>query len=61
MEKLTMSVAEAAKVVGISVSNMYALVKTTGFPTIQVGKRLLVSVPGLMRWLDAQAQKGYQN
>ena len=59
MEKLTLSVAEAAKVVGISDRYMYDLVKTEGFPTIQVGRRLLVSAPGLKRWLEAQAQKGY--
>ena len=59
MEKLTLSVAEAAKVVGISDRYMYDLVKTEGFPTIRVGRRLLVSAPGLMRWLEAKAQKGY--
>lgn len=59
MEKLTISVAEAADVVGISVRYMYDLVKTEGFPTIQVGRRLLVSAKGLERWLEEQAQKGY--
>ena len=59
MEKLTLSVAEAAEVVGISVRYMYDLVKSDGFPTIQVGRRLLVSAKGLERWLEEQAQKGY--
>ena len=59
MEKLTLSVAEAAEVVGISVRSMYDLVKTQGFPTIRIRNRLLVSVPGLTRWLEAQAEKGY--
>ncbi len=59
MEKLTLSVPEAAKVVGISARYMYDLVKTEGFPTIQVGRRLLVSAPGLSRWLEEQAQKGW--
>lgn len=59
MEKLTLSIAEAAEVVGISVRYMYDLVKTDGFPTIQVGRRLLVSAKGLERWLEEQAQKGY--
>ena len=58
-EKLVLSVAEAAEIVGISDRYMYSLVKTEGFPTIQIGKRLLVSRPGLERWLEAQAQKGY--
>ena len=59
MEKKTLSVAEAAKVVGISVRYMYDLVKTEGFPTIRIGRRLLVSTKGLERWLDEQAQKGW--
>lgn len=59
MEKKTLSVAEAAKVVGISDRYMYDLVKTKGFPTIQIGRRLLVSAKGLERWLDEQAQKGW--
>lgn len=59
MQKLTLSVAEAAKVVGISDRYMYDLVKTEGFPTIRVGKRLLVSAKGLERWLEEQAEKGY--
>lgn len=59
MEKLTLSVAEAAEVVGISVRGMYDLVKTKGFPTIKIRNRLLVSAPGLTRWLEEQAAKGY--
>lgn len=59
MEKKTLSVAEAAKAVGIITRYMYDLVKTKGFPTIQIGHRLLVSTKGLERWLDEQAQKGW--
>lgn len=59
MEKLTLSVPEAAAVVGISVRGMYDLVKTQGFPTIRIRNRLLVSAPGLTRWLEEQAEKGY--
>ena len=59
MEKLTLSVAEAAKIVGISTRYMYDVVKIKGFPTIQIGRRLLVSAKGLERWLEEQAQKGW--
>ena len=59
MEKLVLSVREAAKVLGISSTAMYNLVKVQGFPTIQIGNRLLVSAPGLTRWLEAQAEIGY--
>ena len=54
MEKLTLSIPEAAKILGISDTKMYELVRTEGFPTIIVGKRKLVSRKGLERWADAQ-------
>lgn len=59
MDKKTLSVAEAAAVVGISVRYMYDLVKTKDFPTIQIGRRLLVSAKGLERWLEEKAAKGW--
>lgn len=59
MAKLTLSIPEAAKVIGISRSQMYALAKSEGFPTIQIGRRVLVSVKGLERWVEEQAAKGW--
>lgn len=57
--KLTYSVPEAAKVLGVSASKMYEVVRIKGFPTIRVGNRLLVSVKGLENWIEEQAQKGW--
>lgn len=57
--KLTYSVPEAAKVLGVSASKMYEVVRIKGFPTIRVGTRLLVSVKGLENWIEEQAQKGW--
>ena len=59
MEKLVLSVPEAAKVLGISAPKAYELAKTKGFPTITVGKRLLVSTKGLERWVEEQAKIGW--
>lgn len=56
-EKLTLSVPEAAQIVGVSQSKMYEIVKIKGFPTIHIGRRLLVSVKGLERWIEEQAEK----
>lgn len=50
--KLVYSVAEAAQVLGISEAKMYQLVKTNGFPTICIGRRSLVSIKGLERWIE---------
>lgn len=51
---LTCSVEEAAKILGISRSMAYQLVRSEGFPTVKIGRRLLVSVKGLERWVEAQ-------
>lgn len=58
-KKLTYSVPEMAQVLGISDFKAYQLVKTQGFPTIKIGKRLLVSVAGLESWVEEQAKKGW--
>ena len=58
-EKLTWSASEAAEIVGVSVSKMYEMMRIEGFPTIKLGKRLLVSRKGLERWIEEQAQKGW--
>lgn len=59
IEKKTYSVEEAAQVIGISARYMYDLVKTEGFPVIQVGRRLLVPIKALDLWLEEQSQRGY--
>ena len=58
-QKLTYSVPEAAKILGVSASKMYEVVKIHGFPTIKIGGRLLVSAKGLERWIDEQSQRGW--
>lgn len=58
MPKLVYSIREAAQVLGISTSKMYQLARCKGFPSIRVGKRTLVSINGLERWVEEQAEKG---
>ena len=60
MSKLTLSVPEAAEVIGVSSAKMYQMVRMEGFPTVHIGKRILVSAKGLERWVEEQAQKGWQ-
>lgn len=59
--KLTMSVPEAAKLLGISIPSMYNLARTEGFPTLMLGKRMMISVKGLERWVEEQARLGWHN
>ena len=58
-EKLTYSVAEAATVLGVSESKMYQIIKIKGFPVIVIGGRRLIPIKSLERWVDEQAQKGW--
>lgn len=57
-EKLTLSIPEAAKRIGISDTSMRQLARTAGFPAFNVGSRLLVSAKGLEAWVEEQARKG---
>lgn len=55
--KLAISVPEAAKLLGVSKTTMYELVRREDFPAFSVGNRLLVSVAGLAKWVEEQAAK----
>ena len=57
-EKLTLSVPEAAALIGVSPSKMYEIVRIQGFPVIRVGKRVLVNAKRLEAWLDEMTEKG---
>ena len=58
-EKLTLSVPEAAALIGVSASKMYEIVRIQGFPAIRVGKRVLVNAKKLEIWLDEMTEKGW--
>ncbi len=55
LPRLTYSVAEAADVLGVSVSNMYQIIKQEGFPVINLRGRRLISVDGLKQWVEKMA------
>ncbi|MGN0525187.1 helix-turn-helix domain-containing protein [Eubacterium sp.] len=54
-QKLTLSVPEAAEIIGLSTARMYQVVRMEGFPAVHIGKRIFVSVKGLEQWIDKQA------
>lgn len=56
-EKLTYSVSETAEVLGISRPKVYDLLHRDDFPSFKVGGRVLISVDGLRRWVEAQAAR----
>lgn len=51
-EKLTLTVAEAARRLGISRSSAYEAVRSGVIPSLRMGRRLLVPVNGLHRRLQ---------
>ena len=43
-----------AQALGISRSNAYVLMRSKGFPTIYLGKRMTVPKDRLLQWLEQQ-------
>ena len=54
MEKLAVSIEEFAAMVGIGKTKAYALSKSKGFPTVRLGKRVVIPVKSLEKWLAEQ-------
>lgn len=45
---------EVAFALGISRANAYILMRSEGFPTLHIGKRMVVPKHKLIEWIDAQ-------
>ena len=43
---------QLASVLNISLTNAYCLLRSEHFPTLRIGRRLLVSRDNLLRWMD---------
>lgn len=54
---LALSAEEVAQVLGISRANAYVLMRSKGFPTISIGKRLVVPKDKLIDWINNQITK----
>lgn len=52
MERSTMSVQELSAQMGISLPKAYELTRTSGFPMLRIGTRILIPVEGFRKWLD---------
>lgn len=53
---LTLSATQVAQVLGISRANAYTLMHAKGFPTIRIGKRMVVPKDKLIEWMAVQAE-----
>lgn len=57
-ERLTMTIPQAAQMLGISKNLMYPLTRSKDFPIIQVGTRRLVPIKAFERWVEQQTGGG---
>ena len=51
---LALGADDVAQVLGISRANAYNLMRSKGFPTLKIGKRMTVPKQKLIEWIDAQ-------
>ena len=51
-ERLTITVAEAAEIIGISPAHAYELIRLQRLPAIRLGRRLIVPKKALVEFLD---------
>lgn len=54
-ERLTLTPEEAAKQLGVSMPTMYSLCNRKDFPSVRVGRKILIPLVALEKWLEAQA------
>ena len=53
---LVLNATQLADVLSISRANAYNLLHREDFPTLHIGKRMLVPQDKLVRWMDEQAR-----
>jgi excisionase family DNA binding protein len=56
-ERLTMSVEEAARLLGVGRNNAYVAARRGDIPTIRIGKRILVLREPLKRMLEGEPNR----
>ena len=53
-ERLTITAKEAAAMLGVSMNTIYELSHREDFPSVRVGKRVLISRKRFIEWFDNQ-------
>ena len=56
MEKLVLNVQEVAELLGLSRSYTYELMRNGTIPTIQLGRKRLVSKQKLNEWINSKSE-----
>jgi excisionase family DNA binding protein len=55
MEKLVLTLTEAAEAMSVSVPTMRTVIHQPGFPAFRVGKRWVIPVDAFREWMHKQA------
>lgn len=56
MERIAISVQEAAEMLGMCPKTVYQLTRRADFPAFKTGNRTIISVEGLRAWVLQQAK-----
>ncbi|KGR89341.1 helix-turn-helix domain-containing protein [Lysinibacillus odysseyi] len=56
MEKITLTVAETAELIGVSVSTIYVMARTNEIPHKKVRGRVLFHRPTVEKWLAGEGE-----
>ena len=51
---ITLKAEEVAQVLGVSRANAYVLMHSADFPTLRIGKRMVVPKDKLIEWINKQ-------
>ena len=53
---LTLSAVDVAEVLGVSRAAAYELVRSKGFPRMNIGKRILIPKDAFLKWIREQTE-----
>ena len=56
-EKLTMNVTELSQALGISKPTAYELTRRADFPSLKIGRRVVIPTESFQRWLVNTSEK----
>jgi excisionase family DNA binding protein len=56
VERLTFEVSELAALLGVNLVRAYSLTRTEGFPSLRIGRRILVPKRAFEEWLNRAGQ-----
>ena len=54
---LCLKVPDVASIMGIGIITAYQLVKSEGFPNVNIGKRIIIPRDRFLEWLDNQTEQ----